>query len=342
MISLFAFLETRAGRILRYGVSVGLVLLIIESVDWPQLWRLRGQFSWSLAVGGVALAGLIYPLHALRWLLLLRAQGLALPWRWAHGVTWIAQFYNSFLLGGLGGDAARIFYLCRDAPAQKSGGLASVAIDRIMGLLMLLVFALVAFLAQAPILGASAELRWVWITATGILASAVTGLGLLWRFGPERWPGFLRARLGVKRLDVLQDLFARTRQAPRPHLTALGITAPIWLIDMAAVWLLARSVGLPLPFLETCLAVTVAYTAMALPISVGGHGVREGALIFTLGLLGLLPDEIARERALLTGALVWANTMLWSLGGGMVLLAAERLLPPSRLAATPAEPTAGV
>lgn len=281
-----------------------------------------------MGITGLLLAGLIYPLHATRWLILLRAQKVALPWRWAHRVTWVGQFYNSFLLGGLGGDVARVFYLCRDAPAQKAGGLASIAVDRLMGVLTLLGFAILAFLLKAHLLATSAELRWVWITALTVLVAAVIGFSLLWRFGPERWPAFLRRPLGEKRLQTAQDLFERTRHTPRRHLAALVLTAPIWLLDMTAVWLFARAVGLPLPYGETCLAVTVAYTATALPISVGGHGVREGALIFTLGLLGWLPDELARDRAMLIGALVWSSTMLWSLFGGLVLLAAERLLPP--------------
>lgn len=33
MSSLFTFLETRSGRMLRYGVSFGLVALIVWSVD---------------------------------------------------------------------------------------------------------------------------------------------------------------------------------------------------------------------------------------------------------------------------------------------------------------------
>jgi uncharacterized membrane protein YbhN (UPF0104 family) len=85
--------------------------------------------------------------------------------------------------------------------------------------------------------------------------------------------------------------------------------------------------------LETCIAVAVAYAATALPISVGGHGVREGAMLVVLGLFGLVPAAGAdRDRALLLAVLVWAVTMLWSLVGGGVLLFAS----PAR--SSPTEP----
>ena len=80
--------------------------------------------------------------------------------------------------------------------------------------------------------------------------------------------------------------------------------------------------------IETAVAVAVSYAVTALPISVGGHGVREGALLTVLGLFGLLPaGSETRETALLLAMLVWAVTMGWSLFGGLVLLAARRLVP---------------
>ena len=50
---------------------------------------------------------------------------------------------------------------------------------------------------------------------------------------------------------------------------------------------------------------------------------REGALLGMLALLGLLPDDDARQLALLLAVLVWATSVLWSLVGGAVLLLAR-------------------
>jgi hypothetical protein len=108
----------------------------------------------------------------------------------------------------------------------------------------------------------------------------------------------------------------------------LLLGAVIWLLDFIAVWLLARAIGLPLPFLETCIAMSVAYAATVLPISVGGHGIREGALLATLAAFGLLATVAAQNLAPLLALLVWAVTVFWSLFGGLVVLAAPRLLPP--------------
>jgi hypothetical protein len=84
---------------------------------------------------------------------------------------------------------------------------------------------------------------------------------------------------------------------------------------------LAASVGLELPFLECSVAAAAAYVATVLPISIGGHGVREGALLATLAALDLVAASgPTRDPALLLATSVWAVTIACSLIGGVTLL----------------------
>ena len=101
MRRLTTLLATPAGRAARYLVSLSLLWLLASRIDFVQLAGLRGQFSVPLTVAALLLAGITYPLHAWRWWLLLRAQGIPLSLHWTHVVTWIGQFYNAFLLGGI-------------------------------------------------------------------------------------------------------------------------------------------------------------------------------------------------------------------------------------------------
>jgi uncharacterized protein (TIRG00374 family) len=326
MRTLVVFLQGPAGRLLRFLVSLGLLAAFAWSIDWAGLAAARGHFTLGPATAAVLLAGLTFPLHAWRWHLLLRPHGLNLGFAWAHWVTWIGQFYNSFLLGGLGGDAARVYYVCRDEPQRRVAGLAAIALDRAMGLAVLMALAVVALVAKSETLAHEPGLSWVFLTALALAVGGATTAGWVLVVEPSRWPVKFRRLCGDKVLAVVTDLAGGIRATPLAHLLALTASGAIWLLDIVSVWLLAQSVGLYLPFLETCLAVAVAYAATALPISVGGHGVREGAMLAVLGLFGLVgPAE--RDASLLLALLVWAVTVLWSLGGGLVLLAAARLLP---------------
>ena len=140
----------------------------------------------------------------------------------------------------------------------------------------------------------------------------------------RRPPAWLARWLGEKNTATLADILHRTGSARGALVAALLLSYAIWLLDFLSVWLLARSLGLPLPFIAVSLAMSVAYAATVLPVSVGGHGIREGALLGMLALLGLLPDDASRQLALLLAVLVWAISVLWSLVGGAVLLLARR------------------
>ena len=320
---LLALLDTPAGRAARYVCSALLVAALVWSTDWRQFADLRGKFAFAPVALAALVAGLTFPLHAWRWWLLLRAQGLALSLTWAHVVTWIGNFYNAFLLGGLGGDAARAFYVCRDAPAGQAAGLAATFLDRVLGLIVLLTLAALTLLLELEAVARHAELRLLLALCAALSLAGVVAFVVLCR----RPPAWLTRWLGDAHAATFAAVLQRAGTARGALGVALLVSYAIWLLDFLSVWLLARSIGLPLPFLAVSLAMSVAYAATVLPISVGGHGVREGALLGVLALLGLLPTAAARQHALLLAVLVWAVSVLWSLAGGAVLLFARRWRP---------------
>ena len=320
MRRLLAFFDTPAGRAARYAFSAVLVGVLVWSVNWRQFADLRGQFAFGPVALATLVAGVTFPLHAWRWWLLLRAQGLTLSLHWAHVVTWIGNFYNAFLLGGLGGDAAKAFYVCRDAPSRKAAGLAATLLDRILGLVVLLSIAGFTLLLKLDAVARHAELRFLLGLCAALSLASVVVFVLACR-RPPRW---LARGLGAARTATLADILQRSRSDRGALAVALALSYLIWWLDFVSVWLLARSIGFPLPFIEVSLAMSIAYAATVLPVSVGGHGIREGAMLGTLALLGLLPDDAARQHALLLAVLVWAIGILWSLAGGVVLLLARR------------------
>jgi glycosyltransferase 2 family protein len=321
------FFNRPAGRAVRYLVSIALLAGFMVSIDWSRLAQTHGRFDRGLVALALVLAGVTYPLHAWRWWLLLRAQRVGLTFHWTHVVTWIGQFYNSFLLGGIGGDAARIYYLYRDRPTRVPGGLASIVLDRVMGLVVLMTLAVVALIAKAGALAHEPTLQWIFFASLAVTAGGALAAAVMLVTEPHRWPHWTHRLLRPKGIATATDLLGGVRGHRWDHAVALIISGIIWLLDIIAIWLIARSIGLHLPMLETCIAVAVAYAATALPISVGGHGVREGALLAVLGMFGLISAAGQLDAALLLAVLAWGLTIFWSLFGGGVLLLAPRLLP---------------
>lgn len=325
---LLAFLQTPAGTVLRYGLSLALLGWLATQVEWARLGGLRG-LDWSLALPALLLAGAAYPLQAWRWQILLRAQGLDLPAGWVHRVFWIGQFYNSFLPGGVAGDAVRFGQLWRIHPDRKAAAAASLVADRLLGLGALLALAALALGLHLAVAPGGTELQ-------TLLAASLAAFGLLlaagWSATRTRWWEPLSARLlGAPRAATLHDAAVAlgTRHAALAAATVLSIG--VWLVDFVSLWLLARSVGLEAGLLGMTVAAAAAYVAAALPISIGGHGVREGALVAMLAVLGLA--NAADERAASLALAFWAVSVGWSLVGGLVWLAAREIGAP---AGTPA------
>jgi uncharacterized protein (TIRG00374 family) len=319
MTRLQKLFNSTSGKILRYVVSIGLVAGFAVSVDWSKFRTLSQTMSATPAACAVLLAVVAWLLHGPRWWLLLRAHGLALSQGWAQYVTWIGVFYNSFLLGGLGGDAARIYYVFKDVPtAQQGDGVSATVVDRLLGLLVLFAVAVAALAADlAPSTGSAPLLPLL------VLIGAIAAILFALLANGKLHPVIGRLPLQLQKpaaalLDQTQNTILRLRQNPTLLILALFTSLAIWLLDFASIWLAARSVGLAIPFFKTCIAASVAYAATALPISVGGHGLREGALLMTLQGFGLLAAN--DDRALLLALGVWAITMICSGLGGLILL----------------------
>ena len=315
---LISFLQTPAGNGLRYGLSLAVLGLLAAQVDWAKFGGLRG-IDWSLALPATLLAGLAYPPQAWRWQVLLAAQDLRPPARTLHAVFWIAQFFNSFLPGGIAGDAVRLGHVWHAHPDRRAAAAASLIMDRLLGLGALFAIAALALGLHLALNDGGAELQ-------TLLAASLAALGLLlaagWITTRTAWWRPLCARLlGPERTAALHEAMQSLGRRHGVLVAATCLSFAVWLLDFVALWLLACSVGLAVGPFAICVAGASAYVAATLPISIGGHGVREGALVAALVLLGFGN----RDGALALLALAfWAVSVGWSLVGGVVWLLSLR------------------
>ena len=78
----------------------------------------------------------------IRWCLVLKQLGLSISFWRAFKYLWIGVFFNQALPSSIGGDAMRGYYLCKKEDYSVSDGAIGVLLDRLIGLLglILLVF----------------------------------------------------------------------------------------------------------------------------------------------------------------------------------------------------------
>jgi glycosyltransferase 2 family protein len=309
-----AFLRSPAGTMVRYLLSLGLLGWIIGRVDWSHV-RGLSTINWGVAAPAMLLAGLAYPLQAWRWQILLRALGIRCPSSWVHGVVWIGQFYSSFLPGGVASDAVRLIYVWKADPHRRTQAAASLVADRLLGLLSLLALAALAMGMHEIVEERPAHLH---LLTMSVLAFVVVFAGM-WSLVHTRWWEPVSARLlGGERAMLLHDAVMALGVRRGPLARAAALSVAVWLIDFLSVWLLARAVGLQANPLEISVAAAAAYVAAILPVSIGGHGVREASLVSALALMGHATAGDG-PMALLAVAFLMLSVG-WSLFGGGVHL----------------------
>jgi hypothetical protein len=296
----------------RIVVTGAVLALVLRTVDWAALSGLPARLNWALLLLAAGFMGLAYPLHAVRLGVLLRQQGLSLPFGELHRITWISVFFGSFTPGGVGGDVSRLLHVHGRMPTNQAGSAVAIVADRLVGLFTLL------FLATSA---STVSLRWSPTASREMAAlaplffAAFAAIGLGWLLLAWRGPAGKLASLGAAARQTLRPV--------APLLAAIAVSLAIWTADFFAGWLLARALGWPVGIIEISVALAVAYTVASLPLSVGGHGVREGSLVVVLGWFGL------SSGAPLLAVAFLALTLVWCLVGGVVFLLSKRMAPPS-------------
>lgn len=223
------------------------------------------------------------PIGALRWWGLLRAQGINLPKRKVFGIFFIGVFANTYLLGSVGGDVVRAAYVCDRNQGSRAPALASIILDRIMGLMalvtmtVLLLPANMGMLRSSPLLGAMAySLVSLFFVLWAMLISSLFFSRTLADYGHRRhWDcgDHLNARLWR-----LLNALAISRHRPGLLLICLGLSLLIQALSMAGIVLACWSVGENhLTVLNYAFAGSLALVANILPVTPGGLGVGEGA-----------------------------------------------------------------
>jgi uncharacterized membrane protein YbhN (UPF0104 family) len=95
------------------------------------------------------------------------------------------------------------------------------------------------------------------------------------------------------------------------------VSIGVHLLSFAGATLLARALDLPINYSLAGLILVLIFSASALPISVSGHGVREGVMVFLFLHLGLGADP---ESAIAYSVLIYGLGLFWSLWGGLAYL----------------------
>jgi glycosyltransferase 2 family protein len=289
----------------KFAVSGLLIAVVFRNIDLGSLAdRFAGQSrGWIVAAATVTIAQIL--LAALRWDQIIKGLGATVPREAVMRVTYIGTFFNSWLLGNVGGDVARAM-LAPEGGIGRIRIIYSVLFDRVVTLagLALVIFPIIVLnigpLARSiPVVAslAVAALPFMGLSAIGLLAPAIGG----------------RAPAAMAKIRELGLTWRLLCQAPVRLGAALAIAAAGQIAIPAVAYGLARAQHLDVSFLDFLVLIPPVVLLSALPISIGGWGVRENAMIIAMASIGM-----AAGSALLISVEVAVLANLISLPGGAI------------------------
>ncbi len=294
-------------KALKIGLSLAAFAVVARSVDLSAAWQ--HAINQSPVYIAVAAAMLLIQLllGALRWHIILRALGTTPAISDSFRVFYISAFFNAYLWGAVGGDVLRAWLTYRRKVDAKTA-VNSVILDRVaaLGAVAILIlfsspFFLVRFGTSLPILSA------VGIAAFGLAAIAIASY--LDRL-PSAW---FTPRL-VRFLHSLGISVKRVFLSPKDALIVLLFAVTAQLVLGIATYILAVSLNIEVSFLDCVALMQPVVLASNLPISVGGLGVRESAVIILFGLIGVPSSAalvLSLQLSLLALLVVLPGAVLW-------------------------------
>jgi uncharacterized protein (TIRG00374 family) len=247
-----------------------------------QALRQADPYWLGLALLGAALS----PLAAtFRWGLLLRVQDIRLSWMRVTQLYMIGSFFNLFLLGSTGGDAIKLFYLLRQVePKKRASAVMSVGIDRVIGLLALIILATVFVV-----------LRYRWLTRTPqaaallasfalILSSAAMGIitivAVVGFRVADKLPAAMPGRMKILEGAAAVETYGRSWPT---IISCILVSFCGHSSFFITYYCAARGLHAVISFWDMAVILPIVNTIIALPISVSGVGLRETLFVTMLG-----------------------------------------------------------
>ena len=298
----------------RVLVTAAVLILLASRIDLRATWAALARLDPTLTVVVVLLmiadrAAMIY-----RWIILLRARGAAISAGSATSIYLVSAFVGGYT--AVAGDAARAYALSRHI-AQGSLAVASVAVDRLLGMLSILIVAL----AGVSIAGSrmTGNVGPVFTAAGAVLAAGSAAILLADHWLPRALPRAWRhSRLGGQMLRVANSLGAY-----RGHHLAiavvLALSIGVQLLRILQAYFLGRAIGIDVPFTYYLLFMPAGLIALMLPISLAGFGAPQGLIVWLLR-----PRGVPVSDALALSTLIVLSGILANLPGGWLYLASGR------------------
>jgi len=247
--------------------------------------------------------------------LLFTGEGLDIPFGRVIQLSYIGYFFNNFMPTAVGGDIVKAYYAYKQTN-QKAKSFISVFMDRFIGLFSFICIGVIALflswknidpmLKKIVLTFALFFVGTFLVVLNSVLAKVV--LKVLSKF--KLW------NLGEKLSKIYRSVH-EYRNKKSTILMAAGISIVAQSLYFLMIYLLARALGSELTLMTAFLIMPIISVVSMLP-SLGGLGLREGAMVIFFG------PFIGADNAFSVSILLLATLLIVSLVGAVIYVTASQ------------------
>jgi len=247
----------------------------------------------------------------------------------------IAFTYNLIMPGALGGDFVKAALTMNAVKNKRIDNIIAILIDRFIGFLSIIMMGTAALILSRNTPESTAVYLYISFAviyiALLILITALTNQYLL---------DFIRTialKLGkagnlINRIaEVWNDAVKYFIINKKKVVFGLLICFPIHMISFITAFILARSLNIQISFIEISLIISLIWIISAIPVSLGGAGIRELSLVYLFSIYGIAPEPVTALAAYIYIIIIFKSfigllfIVDWrNVGNAIILKARER------------------
>ena len=294
---------------LKCSISVVLLYWVLRKTNLTEIFLALRSANLPFLIAALLVYFASYYIRAYRWRILLHAQKVEGSIPFLYQSYMVGIFFSNFLPSIVGGDVVRAYDILR-LGMSKSSALATVVVDRLLGLLCLILFGVSALLVS-PQLVTHLHLPSWWLLGVAGLFLVVWLLLRQRRLALIRFSSKKLQHL-VNRVTKAFGVFGNRKEALAK---AFGWSLAVQITVIFHYFLIEKALHLSIPFGTFFLIIPLATLIMMLPVSINAIGLRESAFVFLLGAYGY---GISSSQAIAFAWLAYGIVIIQGLLGGII------------------------
>jgi len=287
-----------------YLIGIIIFILLLLHIDIKRTFSILSEVNPSYILLASILMVIMILFKAYKWRYIMKIQGIYYS-LWDSFLMFFNGLFVSILTPGRIGDFVRVFYLKKEG-FSTGKSFFSVIVDRISDIVFLLIFGFVGILLLSNLFY---NVNPIYLLATTLIIFTIFLLYFKYYFKRMFKCFFrilipLRYKPGFKATysDFITEL---KRVSFSSYFSIVGLTILSWFLYFSLTYVLAKSIGINIPFIYMAFIVTISGLITLIPITINGIGTRDATFIFLLSFFNYSGEKAIAFSFLILGTYIF-------------------------------------